>query len=477
MAEPHDFYHTLGVTRQAGYGAIKAAYVRRVRQFPPERYPEEFKRLREAYETLSSPQARSEYDAASDPSTKQALAQAQAALENGDYPGAAAGFKRVLVVQPDAHFARNLLGLAYLYLEDYEAARLQFTRLTDEVPDNPTYWLHRAFAEHKLERYRPAERSYERVLKLGGENEAGHLGVVRVLIDQQRYIEAENRLESAIQADGVVDFDDLSFFFELIKIRILEGDAEGVGKVAARIVPTLSEEWQKNRVAYRFAQLASELVELKAFTLALSIAQQSERLAPGDQAIRDLTAYIRQNAQVIEQWERLQNDPEVRQGFKYVLAVILQTQFEQWESEAEKDSAIATAQQLLMNEMETAVPGKEGRRTLADELQYIAERYPAVEHSLSDQAKNVILASRGAATYVHVTCPHCGYQGRTNDQSARLNCPGCGRAFDYDRSKGEAMTWSASVEATNQGIGCGAQLLIYAVLAIVFAALAESCPG
>ena len=59
----HNFYEALGIERAADERAIKKAYFALVRKYPPETHPEEFKRIREAYEVLSNPQSRADYDA------------------------------------------------------------------------------------------------------------------------------------------------------------------------------------------------------------------------------------------------------------------------------------------------------------------------------------------------------------------------------------------------------------------------------
>lgn len=53
-----DPYEILGLDRQAGDAAIRRAYAQQVRQFPPEREPEAFRRIRAAYEQLRDPERR-----------------------------------------------------------------------------------------------------------------------------------------------------------------------------------------------------------------------------------------------------------------------------------------------------------------------------------------------------------------------------------------------------------------------------------
>lgn len=54
-------YEVLGVEVDAGDEAIKKAYLRKVREFPPERNAEAFRRIRKAYELIETDKKRREY--------------------------------------------------------------------------------------------------------------------------------------------------------------------------------------------------------------------------------------------------------------------------------------------------------------------------------------------------------------------------------------------------------------------------------
>ncbi len=58
--DPADLYAALGVKPEATPAELRKAYLQKVREHPPERDPETFKRVREAYETLRSPRKRAE---------------------------------------------------------------------------------------------------------------------------------------------------------------------------------------------------------------------------------------------------------------------------------------------------------------------------------------------------------------------------------------------------------------------------------
>jgi tetratricopeptide (TPR) repeat protein len=61
--EKKNYYEVLGLARNAETAEIKRAYFGLVRTYQPDRFPEEFKEIRAAYETLSSQEKRAEYDA------------------------------------------------------------------------------------------------------------------------------------------------------------------------------------------------------------------------------------------------------------------------------------------------------------------------------------------------------------------------------------------------------------------------------
>src|SRR5215813_526208 len=45
----------LGIPPEAGDEEIRAAYLRKVKKYPPDRAPQEFEKIRDAYETLRDP--------------------------------------------------------------------------------------------------------------------------------------------------------------------------------------------------------------------------------------------------------------------------------------------------------------------------------------------------------------------------------------------------------------------------------------
>lgn len=53
-----DAWETLGIPLNAREEEIRAAYLRKVKEHPPDRSPEEFEQIRDAYERLRDPRRR-----------------------------------------------------------------------------------------------------------------------------------------------------------------------------------------------------------------------------------------------------------------------------------------------------------------------------------------------------------------------------------------------------------------------------------
>jgi curved DNA-binding protein CbpA len=55
MADPYDI---MGVSPQADEATVRRRYLELVRQFPPEKHPQQFAEIREAYDALRDPETR-----------------------------------------------------------------------------------------------------------------------------------------------------------------------------------------------------------------------------------------------------------------------------------------------------------------------------------------------------------------------------------------------------------------------------------
>ncbi len=202
-----DPYEVLRVARDADARAVKAAYFALVREFPPETHPEDFQRLREAYEILSDPARREQLDSSRDAFADLGAEQgallraANAAYAEGDEQGAEALLRRAIVDYPDLLAARELLGLGQLRQKAWGPAVGSWSELVAREPHNPRYHLHLGYARHGMEQYDAAAVSYRKALDLGS-GDAARAALADVLADQKDWKGAIAVLDAGIGSAG-----------------------------------------------------------------------------------------------------------------------------------------------------------------------------------------------------------------------------------------------------------------------------------
>jgi len=136
-----DYYKVLGIDKSADDKQIKLAYFKHVRLYPPERYPEEFKKIRSAYETLSNGEQRAKYDEYSDIDDEAAilLNQAQAEKELKRFDRANALYKQIIVAYPDLNYVKAEYA-DFLSIQGKNGnAILLWEELRKSDPDNVKY--------------------------------------------------------------------------------------------------------------------------------------------------------------------------------------------------------------------------------------------------------------------------------------------------------------------------------------------------
>ena len=279
-----DFYARLGVARDAAPDAVRAAYRDAVRRHPPERDAEAFKRVREAFETLDDADARARYDLLRDEDSPAALfARAERAMAARDYADAAHLFKRLLLDDPGAGRARNLLGLCFLYQGDPASAAAQYDRLL-AGPEAQTVWFLNAGHAYR-EAKRPGDA--RRALALAGARPDADqadvaIALADVAIDAGDYQAAHEAVRDGLRkhppgTPGAV---------QLLLRRV---DVTLHAREEAQYRATLSEAeraaaeigWQKQG-AYRLGVVAWKLIDAGAFSLAFPAAEAARRLQPDD---------------------------------------------------------------------------------------------------------------------------------------------------------------------------------------------------
>jgi tetratricopeptide (TPR) repeat protein len=134
-------YEILDVPKTAAEEEIKRAYFTLVRKYQPDRFPEEFKEIRAAYETLGDRKKRAEYDAIGDlpPSVAPLFYEAQSLDHFGRYSRAAELYQMILKSHPELDNIREQYANSLLADRKTGKAIEVWEELCRRHPDNPHY--------------------------------------------------------------------------------------------------------------------------------------------------------------------------------------------------------------------------------------------------------------------------------------------------------------------------------------------------
>lgn len=271
MAQAADLYATLGIGRTADEREVKKAYFRLIRQYGPESHPEEFKRLRHAYEILSNAASRADYDELTQhgPAIGQTLRRGRDAMDRGDLLTAQEAFKAVLLERDDLHMARDLLGMAYLNNNQPREALRQFDQLLRAQPGVAAYHLHRGYALYALDQYREAVGAYQQARELDPANTKIRVALSDSYTAMDRFDDALGELERALSfvgagAGGTPEFQDFVFLMRKVQIQLLRDRVDLAEAEIDRVVSLLPQDPEVRRyVSQKLCSLASQLFRIK----------------------------------------------------------------------------------------------------------------------------------------------------------------------------------------------------------------------
>lgn len=150
-----NYYKLLGTRSNISQSNIKKKYIEMVKKFPPETHPEEFQRIREAYEILRDPKKRREYDLMCKYGNK-----IEKLMEKAEW---------------------------YALREDWEQARFMYQQAVDIMPDNLPAHLGLARAELSQGDFDMFDEHFEGILSLAPEGLEVPLYMARAVM----YVEAD----------------------------------------------------------------------------------------------------------------------------------------------------------------------------------------------------------------------------------------------------------------------------------------------
>lgn len=168
-----DMYQILELEEGADPAAVKKAYFRLVRKYTPEKNPEEFQKLRQAYETLKDgvPDRESKnWVTWKTPMVGYLLEAANGYEEAEDHENAARIMQDAITIEPDNPLLYLLAARYMMYAEHPQKAAKYAEFVTRALPDNREGWMIYANGLHNRGWYKKALPAFRRAYALGIRN-------------------------------------------------------------------------------------------------------------------------------------------------------------------------------------------------------------------------------------------------------------------------------------------------------------------
>lgn len=266
--QPQNHYQVLRIERTADERAIKKAYFTLVREFPPDKHPDEFKKIREAYEVLSDPVARQRFDNADkdyaeyDEDVAARLRDIDKLGKEGTDEQVREAFEQLVADHPDVVIAREGLAMAWMRANDFAKARAQWEALCEKEPDEPRFHLFRGISLHRLEKPKKAEAAIRKAKKLAPDVLRYRFALIDLMMALDRPDDAVAEIDEALASPKTEGETVVSLELRKVDALATRGDAAGTHAAIDRIVARARETKDPELAKYAASQLAGVAAKL-----------------------------------------------------------------------------------------------------------------------------------------------------------------------------------------------------------------------
>lgn len=263
-----DYYSILGIDKNATKEEVKKAYYKLIRKYTPEKNPDEFEKIRKAYEILIDDESREAYDMENKYGNEinEYLDKAQDALESGDFKTAIKYYKKVLIIYPSLDSVRNQLALALAYDNQISESLKQFNKLIEKNPDESLYLSNIANVYLKSEDFKMAEKYFIKAYKLEPTNVKYIIDVEHIYMETDRKERAIEFIESCIKSNQNDEELVILCYFRLLRLYIIADKYDKIDKVIIEFKNLIKNQQNKLFIANKFKELCFELHNAKLYS-------------------------------------------------------------------------------------------------------------------------------------------------------------------------------------------------------------------
>lgn len=321
-----DFYETLGIAPEAGKGEIKKAYFKLVRQYPPDRFEEEFMAIREAYEVLSDEKTRQEFDLIykMPPVFREKFELSLTYIEENELEKAISILEDLVKKIPGMSVLNLLLGEVYSKNSNTGKAIKIFEKLVKETPGNAGFLGH--LANSYLERgwHKKAADTFKKAIKIDRDNLSLYLGLSDAYLESENINASRDVLNNALSRFKEINEDNTSLYYQLIMTDIMARDLEAIENHSEGLAAlALNSDELKDNIAWTISQLADQLVQISMIEDAEILIKKALLISPDDESILKIQKEITLRGAVFKSFDNLSEDKSIHEDIIDILELEL----------------------------------------------------------------------------------------------------------------------------------------------------------
>ncbi|MCD3288997.1 tetratricopeptide repeat protein, partial [Clostridium botulinum C/D] len=298
---------------------IKKAYIKMLRKYPPEKCPEEFKKIREAYEILIDPVLKAEYNAFINhkDNINEYRKKGNNALDKKQYRRAILYYKKILLIEPKLTFAKNKLGLVFFYDKQYEEAIIQFRELIQLNPHNSIFYNNLAYVYKEQRKYDLAEELLLKSYNIDSTNEKTVLVLVDIYIALGDYEKGIKFINRCIEENESDTFKEIMYYLKLIRIYVNINNINMISQILDRVKNIIpDEEKVKEYVVWKLQKILEELLKDNDYELGYNICEKLLQIDSKSEKILNLYNKFNEILKVHDLLKELARDERIIECLK-----------------------------------------------------------------------------------------------------------------------------------------------------------------
>ncbi|MGL6105125.1 DnaJ domain-containing protein [Romboutsia sp.] len=332
-------YDILEIDSEATSKEIKKSYATKIRIHTPEKDPDMFEKIKNAYETLINEEAREEYDLnlKYGEEIRQYKIKVVEAWNCEDYKTVIKWCKKILNLNKNLNEYLYRLSLALYYDNEIDEAIKYAIELVDMCPEQYEYHKHIAILYMDKEQYTRAESYFISAHEIQPLDET----VITYLIDTYIYSGRHKKgiifLQDNIENNLNNKYINLLYYENLIRIYINLKELEEIDNVIDSMEHNLiSQENDKKDVADKLYEIAIDAYKKELYQVAEIVAKRSKELFE-DEYVNNLYENIKSNLQIYNLYTKLEQDQRIIKEVKEPLYYYIYSYKSEDQSKAEED--------------------------------------------------------------------------------------------------------------------------------------------